>query len=161
MRQRFAMLIGISMFPLVFATVTLLAHHGSAGYDIQNRVTLTGVVTRLEWVNPHSFVFIDVKDSKGHVENWALEGSPPNVLIRTGWTKEMLMPGTEITVIGFPPRAQYSQGVGTFRNLNQALAYSPNALDHLKSTHILQIGDIRLQGQTRLFGMGPSFNGTR
>src|SRR5712671_4385396 len=131
MGRRITTLIGVAIVPLVFASVTLLAHHGSSGYDIQNPVTLTGVITRLEWTNPHSFVFINVKNSKGQLENWALEGSPPNVLTRTGWAKEMLMPGTEISVTGFTPRQQPSRGVGTFAGLEQALAYSPGAFDHL------------------------------
>jgi Family of unknown function (DUF6152) len=153
MRPRLGRFIGLFIFPLLWASVTILAHHGSGGYDLGKRITLTGVITRIEWVNPHAFIYLDVKDDKGRTVNWAIEGNPPNVLLRSGWTKEMLMPGIEVTVIGFTARH-----AGTFSNLDQALAYSPEAVAHLKSARILQAGQIRLSGQNRPFGMGPSFS---
>jgi len=149
----------IGLLLLAPASVTILAHHGSAGYDFGKRMTLTGVITKIEWVNPHSFIYIDVKDGEGRTENWAIEGNPPKVLLRAGWTKEMLRLGTEVTVIGFTARERYPEShVGTFRNLDQALAHSPDAVAHLKSERILQAGELRLSGQNRPFGMGPSFS---
>ncbi|HYR82518.1 MAG TPA: DUF6152 family protein [Terriglobia bacterium] len=162
MRPRLAWFIGLSIFPLVCASVTILGHHGSAGYNSQKRMTLTGVVTRIEWVNPHSFIYIDVKDGKGRAESWAIEGNPPSVLLRSGWTKETLMPGIEITVIGSTARERSPEGhAGTFGNLDQALAYSPDAVAHLKAAHILQAGEIRFSGRNRPFGMGPRFSAAR
>jgi hypothetical protein len=82
------------------------AHHSfGAEYDANKPVTLTGVVTKVEWMNPHFHFFIDVKDSKGKVANWMLEGYPPNVLYRTGWKREVTMkPGDTVTVFGWRAR---------------------------------------------------------
>jgi hypothetical protein len=66
---------------------------------------LTGVVTKVEWTNPHSFFYLDVKDASGKVTNWKLEGFPPNVLYRTGWKKDVtIKQGDEITVTGWHAR---------------------------------------------------------
>lgn len=83
----------------------LSAHHGFAQeFDGTKRVTLTGTITRVEWKNPHTYVYIDVKDQNGKVQRWALEGNPPILLTRVGWMREMLKPGAQITVFGFLPR---------------------------------------------------------
>jgi Family of unknown function (DUF6152) len=82
------------------------AHHSfGAEYDANKPITLTGVVTRVEWANPHIFFFMDVKDTNGNVANWKFEGFPPNVLYRTGWKREVTMrPGDTITVFGWRAR---------------------------------------------------------
>ena len=68
------------------------AHHSfGAEYDANKPITLTGIVTKVEWTNPHSFFYLDVKDASGKVSNWKLEGFPPNVLYRTGWKKEVTL----------------------------------------------------------------------
>jgi hypothetical protein len=157
MKQRSAGIIGACIFLLSFASVALFAHHGGDGYERGKSVALTGVITRVELGNPHSMVYIDVRDDKGHVENWALEGSPLAVLFRTGWTKEAFKVGLEVSAIGFLPRTQYPC-CGTFNSLDRALAYSPGALEHLKTARILQVGELRLSGHTRQYGMGPSFS---
>ncbi len=78
------------------------AHHSfAAEYNADNPVTLTGSVTKMAWINPHSWIYIDVKKPDGSVENWAVEAGPPGTLIRAGFTKESLLPGTEIKVNGF------------------------------------------------------------
>jgi hypothetical protein len=83
-----------------------VAHHSfGAEYDANKPITLTGVVTKVEWMNPHSYVFLDVTDSKGLVSNWKFEGFPPNVLYRTGWKRDVtLRPGDTITVVGWRAR---------------------------------------------------------
>jgi len=74
-------------------------------YDANKPITLTGVVTKVEWMNPHSYFFLDVTDSKGAVANWKFEGSPPNVLYRTGWKRDVtLRPGDKIAVFGWRAR---------------------------------------------------------
>lgn len=84
----------------VFAAPVLAHHSFGAEYDASKPVTLTGVLTKIEWTNPHSFIYIDVMD-KGVVANWKLEGYPPNVLYRNGWKKDVTMkPGDRITVTG-------------------------------------------------------------
>jgi len=86
-------------------TGSLMAHHSfGAEYDASKPITLTGVLTKIEWTNPHSFIYIDVTE-KGAVTNWKLEGYPPNVLYRNGWKKDVTMkPGDRITVTGWRAR---------------------------------------------------------
>ncbi|HUI76268.1 MAG TPA: DUF6152 family protein [Bryobacteraceae bacterium] len=88
------------------AGIPLRAHHSfGAEYDASKPITLTGVVTKVEWTNPHSFIYVDVKDDKGNTANWKLEGYPPGVLYRTGWKKDASMKvGDTITVTGWRAR---------------------------------------------------------
>jgi hypothetical protein len=89
----------IAMIPLA---PPASAHHSfAAEYNADNPVTLTGSVTKMAWINPHSWIYIDVKKPDGTAENWAVEAGPPGTLIRAGFTKESLAPGTEIKVNGF------------------------------------------------------------
>ena len=90
---------------LVLAAQPVSAHHaGATKYDEKKPITLKGTVTKLEWMNPHVYYYIDVKDSSGKVVNWAVEGAPPNVLYRRGWKKDSLKVGDKVTVEGFLPR---------------------------------------------------------
>ena len=91
---------------LWFLTVPLLAHHSfGAEYDATKPITVTGVVTKIEWTNPHSHIFVDVKDRDGNVANWKFEGYPPSVLYRTGWKKDVSMKaGDTVTVFGWRAR---------------------------------------------------------
>jgi hypothetical protein len=92
--------------PLLLASVPLLAHHSfGAEYDADKPVTITGVITKIEWTNPHSHFFLDVKDDKGNVAAWKFEGYPPVVLYRTGWRKDITMKlGDTVTVSGWQAR---------------------------------------------------------
>ena len=96
-----AVAIAIGLF-----TMPVYAHHSfGAEYDATKPISVTGVITRIEWTNPHSFIYIDVKDEKGNMANWKLEGYPPNVLYRNGWTKDTTMKaGDTITVSGWRAR---------------------------------------------------------
>ena len=83
-------------------TVTLSAHHAfSAEFDESRPVTLKGVITEMEWVNPHSWIHIDVKGPDGKVESWMLEAGPPGALVRRGWSKASVPVGLEILVEGY------------------------------------------------------------
>jgi hypothetical protein len=82
--------------------VTLSAHHAfAAEFDANRPVNFKGTIAKVEWVNPHTWVHIEVKNAAGAVERWAIEAGTPNVLFRRGFTKESLLPGTEINVDGY------------------------------------------------------------
>jgi len=84
------------------AAVPLFAHHSfAAEFDAKQPVKLRGTVTKMEWINPHSWIHIDVKKDDGTVEKWMVEGGAPNALLRRGWNKNSLPAGTEILVEGF------------------------------------------------------------
>jgi hypothetical protein len=79
----------------------VIAHHSfDAEFDRTKPVTLTGSVTKVEWGNPHIWIFIDVKDEKGAVSNWGVEGGAPNALFREGWRKDSVKLGDVLTVEG-------------------------------------------------------------
>ena len=83
-------------------TLPVSAHHSfSAEFDSSKQVTLDGQVVMMEWVNPHSWLHIDVKKPDGSVERWKIEGGSPSVLMRLGWNRNSLPAGTKVTVVGF------------------------------------------------------------
>ena len=89
-------------FCALSAPAGVFAHHGfSVEFDKQSPLTLTGTVTKMEFMNPHIYFYVDVKGKDGKVANWAFEGGPPNVIYRQGWRKDTLKPGDVVTVKGF------------------------------------------------------------
>jgi hypothetical protein len=86
---------------LLVTALPAAAHHSfPAQYDIDKPITLTGKVTKVEWTNPHIFIYADVEDDKGAVASWAFEMGGPNVLIRQGWKRDSLKPDDMVTIEG-------------------------------------------------------------
>ena len=83
------------------------AHHSFvAEFDANQPIKVTGTVTRIEWTNPHTWFYVDVKDAAGNVTNWGMEMGSPNGLLRAGWTRKSLKPGDVVSVEGFRSRKQ-------------------------------------------------------
>ena len=89
---------GLVIAALALCGAALSAHHSFAVFDMTQEKTITGVVSKFEWTNPHTFIFVDVPNDKGVVESWAIEGMSPNYLGRRGWSKNSVKPGEKITV---------------------------------------------------------------
>ncbi len=87
---------------LLAACLPLVAHHSfAAEFDSTKAITLQGVVTKLDWMNPHIWIYLDTKDDSGTVAHWQCEGGPPNTLTRNGWTKDSLKIGDQVNIEGF------------------------------------------------------------
>ena len=97
-----ALTLALAAFAWIVTPRPALAHHGfSVEFDKDNPITLTGSVTKFEFMNPHIYFYLDVKGKDGKTVNWAFEGGPPNVIYRQGWRKDTLKPGDVVTVKGF------------------------------------------------------------
>ena len=107
MRDMFAGVV-LTAVALAVAAAPAAAHHSfAAEFDITKPVTLIGKVTKIEWTNPHAFLFVDVADPQtGTVTNWEIEMGSPNGLTRLGWTRTMLKPGDAVTIEGSLGRAK-------------------------------------------------------
>ena len=80
------------------------AHHARNSFDVDHPLTLEGTVTDFKWTNPHIFIFLEVKDEKGNVDQWRIEGNSPNMLSRVGWKKEMVNSGDHVSATGSPAK---------------------------------------------------------
>jgi len=94
-----------SIVALMAAAMTLSAHHSfGAEFDGSKTVKLEGKVVKMDFVNPHSWLYIDAVMPDGTIERWGVEGGSPNVMFRLGWTKDTLQPGTRVKVTGSPAK---------------------------------------------------------
>ena len=111
MRTKLTVLLaGLSV---VIAAVPAPAHHAfAAEFDAKKPIKLKGTVAKMEWINPHTWIHIDVKTPNGKVERWMIEGCPPNALYRRGFTKDSLPTGVEIVVEGFRAKDGSMRGNG-------------------------------------------------
>ena len=82
------------------------AHHSfAAEFDANKQVTLHGTITKLEWINPHSWLHVTVKNADGTTTEWMIEGATPNTLLRRGFTRDTVKAGTEITIVGYQAKS--------------------------------------------------------
>ena len=93
-----ALLLGIAGFLLMSGAAS--AHHGRSNYDVSSSVTIKGVVTQFDWVNPHALIYLDVTNEEGKMEKWIAETNSPNTLSRQGWSRNTVKVGDEITLVG-------------------------------------------------------------
>ena len=87
---------------LLVAAAPAVAHHAfSAEFDATKPVRLRGTITKMEWINPHSWMHVDVSNDDGTIDSWMIEAGPPGALVRRGWKKDSVQPGTEVLVEGY------------------------------------------------------------
>ena len=119
---------------LLAAAIPMVAHHSlDAEFDRTKPVTVTGTVTKVEWMNPHIWYYMDVKGTDGKVTKWQFEGGPPNALRRAGWNRNSLNEGDTVTVEGIMAKVPVQNG-----------AYTGNT------------GTIRLADGRRVLGRDPT-----
>ena len=119
------------LMPVLAVLPVLHAHHAfSVEFDVELPVSLTGTVTRVEMINPHSWIHIEVTDDNGESTVWMIEGGSPNALYRRGITRDLVPIGSELTVTGYQARDRSNRAVGrdiTFSD-GRALFFSDTEL---------------------------------
>jgi hypothetical protein len=114
MKTRLCLLVAVAAL-LVFHSPASAHHSFAAEFDANQPVTVNGAVSRMDWVNPHSWIYVDVKGADGTVVNWRFEMGPPNALLRMGWRKDSIPPGTTVKIEGY--RAKSGQPVANAKTV--------------------------------------------
>ena len=121
----------IAVFPILLAAAVAapaIAHHSfAAEFDINQPIQLKGEVIRLEFTNPHSWIYMKVTTDSGEVQEWAIEGGAPNALIRRGWNRNSLPAGTIITVVGYRARDGENRANGSAVTLEDGTTLDPTS----------------------------------
>jgi len=121
MKMRIGTFAAISLLLLI--VVPVFAHHSfDAEYDSNKPTTITGVVTKLDWINPHAYVFIDTKDESGAVKSFRIEMGPPYALVRGGWKRDTVKIGDKVTVTGAAIAKDGSNAAGSMQTTSMTLA---------------------------------------
>lgn len=108
---------------LVLGAATARAHHSfDAEYDSKRPVTVTGFVTKLDWINPHAYVYIDVTDESGKIRNYRIEMGPPYALVRGGWKRDTVKIGDKVTVMDAALAKDGSDAAGSMQTTSMTLA---------------------------------------
>lgn len=113
-----ALAFGVLVAALFAVSAPAFSHHAWSGYDMSNVTTVKGTVTKFDWGNPHVWISLDVKNDKGDTEKWSAGGPSPSRMAGTGWDKETLKPGDQITAIGH----RISDGTNALRLVKVILA---------------------------------------
>jgi hypothetical protein len=112
------LLTGSLVASLLAVTVPAFAHHSWTGYDMVNLTTVKGIVTQFDWGNPHVWISFQFSDEKGNVEKWSAGGPSPSRMAGTGWDKDSVKPGDQITAVGH----RITDGTYTLRLVKVVLA---------------------------------------
>src|SRR5213594_2938333 len=115
---------------LLLSSIAVFAHHAfQAEYDATKPVKVTGLVKRVEWMNPHIWFYVDVKDDSGNVTTWGFSGLPPGMAIRRGFTKETLKVGESVVVQGFRAKDGSNNASGNILTFSDGRQVFPGALE--------------------------------
>ena len=121
---------------LLFASATTLAHHAFSGeFDSKRPVNLRGTVVRMEWINPHAWIHLDVVEDDGSVKAWMVEGGTPNTLLRAGINKNSLPIGSDIVVRGYQSKDASCKPACKANGRDLAFGWNPNCISHRRALH--------------------------
>jgi hypothetical protein len=111
--------VSLAVFGLFALAIPAVAHHAfPAEFDVDKPVTLTGVVSKIDWINPHVYVYLDVKDNTGRTASWALESWPTGILRKSGVSRDMIKEGTPLTILAY--RAKDGKNLAYIRKFTWA-----------------------------------------